>query len=162
MTEYSAKKGMKNAVCVMLGTYGMSLEVVDKICALPYMDNIGSDPYWLGRKAQNPDLNVYQFVYEGAKENLRVADLFGKDHNIWLQTYNNPRGQEEDIIQAAEAAYDAGARTIIAWGYYGSESNDYAAKNPPVVWHKTCEAMQRVRNFERDRILAENRRLYRK
>lgn len=162
MTDYSASKGMKNVVCVMLGTYGMSLNVVDKICSLPNMNNIGSDPYWIDKQAQNPALSVYQFVYEGARENLRVAEQFGKDHNIWLQTYKNPIGREEDIIQAAEAAYDAGARTILAWGYYGSESNDYAAKNAPVTWAKTCEAMQRIRNFERDRILAENRRLYRK
>ncbi len=159
VTAYSAGKGMKNTVCVMLGTYGMSLDVVDRICALPHMDNIGSDPYWLQRKKEHPDLNVYQFVYEGTRENLRVANQFGKDHNIWLQTFSNPRGSEEDIVQAAEAAYDAGARTILAWGYYGSESNDYAAQNAPVTWHKTCEAMQRIRNFERDRILAENRRL---
>ena len=68
----------------------------------------------------------------------------------------------KDSIQAAEAAYDAGARTILAWGYYGSESNDYGAKNAPVSWAKTCEAMQRIRNFERDRILEENRKLYKK
>lgn len=162
MTAYSASKGMKNVVCVMLGTYGMSLEVVDKICSLPYMDNIGSDPYWVGKQMREPDLNVYNFVYEGAKENLRVANQFGKDHNVWIQTFANPKGREEDIVVAAEAAYDAGARTIIAWGYYGSASNDYAAQNAPVTWAKTCEAMQRVRNFERDRILAENRKLYRK
>ena len=160
VTEYSASKGMKNVVCVMLGTYGMSLEVVDKICSLPHMDNIGSDPYWVGKQAANPDLNVYKFVMDGTKENLRVANQFGKDHNIWIQTYSNPKGKEEDIILAAEAAYDAGARTIIAWGYYGSISNDYAAKNPHVTWAKTCEAMQRIRNFERDRILAENRKLF--
>ena len=161
LTEYSASKGMKNVVCVMLGTYGMSLDVVDRVCSLPHMDNIGSDPYWLGHKAKNPDLSVYKFVYDGAKENLRVSEQFGKDHNIWIQTYMNPKGREEEIIQAAEAAYDAGARTIIAWGYYGSDSNDYAAENPAVTWAYTCEAMKRVRSFERDRILAENRKLYR-
>ncbi len=162
VTEYSASKGIKNVVCVMLGTYGMSLDVIDRVGKLPYMDNIGSDPYWIGKQKKDPDLSVYKFVYDGAKENLRVSDLLGKDHNIWIQTYDNPRGKEEDIITATEAAYDAGARTIIAWGYYGSISNDYSAKNPHVTWAKTCEAMQRVRNFERDRILAENRKLYKK
>lgn len=155
MTEYSASKGMKNAVCVMLGAYGMSLEKADKICSLPHMDNIGSDPYWIDAQR-----DPYEYVYNGAKENLRIANKFGKDHNVWLQTYSNPRGKEEDIIQAAEAIYDAGARTILAWSYYGGESNDYAAKNAPVTWAKTCEAMARIRNFERDRILAENRKLY--
>ena len=162
MTEYSASKGMKNVICVMLGTYGMSLEVVDRLASLPHMDNIGSDPYWIDHQAKDPDLNVYNFAYMGAKENLRVANQFGKDHNVWIQTFKNPKGAEEDIIQAAEGLYDAGARTILAWGYYGSESNDYAAKNAAVTWAKTCEAMQRIRNFERDRILAENRKLYMK
>ena len=85
-----------------------------------------------------------------------------KDHNIWIQTYKTPLGEEEDIIQATEAAYDAGARTILAWGYYGSISNDYAAKNPEKVWTKTCEAFKRIREMERDRLLEENRAKYRK
>ena len=72
------------------------------------------------------------------------------------------RGREEEIIEATEALYDAGARTIIAWGYYGSESNDYAAENAPVTWAKTCDAFRRVRDFERDKILAENRKKYMK
>ena len=160
MTEYSHQKGLMNVVCVMLGTYGMSLEVVDKICSLPYMDNIGSDPYWVSAKEADPDLNVYKFVLDGCRENLRVAEQFHKDHNVWLQAFGNPRGQEEDIMLAAEAAYDSGARTILSWGYYGSESNDYAAKNPAVTWAKVCEAMQRIRTMERDRILAENRKKY--
>lgn len=162
MTEYSASKGMKNVVCVMLGTYGMSLDVVDRVCSLPHMDNIGSDPYWLGQKAKNPDMSVYEFVYNGTKENLRVAEQFKKDHNIWIQTYNTPRGEEEDIVLAAEAAYDAGARTLLAWGYYGSISNDYGARNAPVTWARTCEAFRRVRDMERDRILAEARKKYMK
>lgn len=154
MTEYSHKKGMTNAVCVMLGTYGMSLSMADRIAALPYMDNLGSDPYWLGHKAKNPDLNVYNFVYDGCRENIELSDRFGKDHNLWIQTYSNPRGSEEDIVEAYEAAYDAGARTILCWGYYGSESNDYRAENALVTWHKACEGVRRVQDMERDRILA--------
>lgn len=162
MTEYSASKGMTNVVCVMLGSYGMNLDVVDRICSLPHMNNIGSDPYWVYDKLARPDLNVYEFVYNGTRENLRVSEQFNKDHNIWIQTFDNPRGCEEDIVVAMEAAYDAGARTILTWGYYGSESNDYAAKNAHVTWAKSCEAVQRIRNMERDRILAENRSKYRK
>lgn len=141
---------------------GMNLDASHNLCALTHMDNIGSDPYWLGAKAKNPNLNVYEFVYNGTKQNLELSKKFGKDHNIWIQTLDNPRGYEEDIIVATEAAYDAGARTILAWGYYGSESNDYVAKNPRLTWAKTCEAMQRIRNFERDKSLKENRKLYMK
>lgn len=160
VTEYSHAKGMKNVVCVMLGTAGMSLEIADRICAIPYLDNIGSDPYWVGMKKQNPSMSVYEFVYESSRKNIEVCERFGKEHNVWIQAYEHPMGEEEYIIEAAEAAYDAGARTIIAWGYYGSDGADYKAQNPVVVRAKTNEAMQRIRGFERDRILAENRNKY--
>jgi len=154
VTAYSASKGLQNAVCVMLGaTHGINLATIDRLCSLPMVDNIGSDPYWLGHKGVNP----YQFVYEGARKNLEVSQRFDKDHNIWIQTYGTPRGREEEIIAATEAAYDAGARTIIAWGYYGSESNDYHAENTELVRARTNEAYARIWNMERDRILAENR-----
>ena len=51
---------------------------------------------------------------------------------------------------------------MLAWGYRGSESNDYAAKNPERTWNVTVEAMKRIRSMERDRILAENRAKYMK
>lgn len=160
ITEYSAGRGVENVACVMLGTYGMSLEAADKICSIPTLNNIGSDPYWLAAKRKDPGLSVYEFVYKGTKRNLEISTSFGKDHNIWIQTYSNPRGREEEIIEAVEGAYDAGARTILAWGYYGSESNDYRAENAPVCWARTCEAFARIKGFERDRILAENRKRY--
>lgn len=162
VTEYSHSKGIKNVVCVMLGTVGMSLEIADRICAIPHLDNIGSDPYWIDKKKKDPSLSVYDFVYTGTRENLEVCKRFEKDHNIWIQTYSNPRGEEEDLVVAAEAAYDAGARTIITWGYYGSNGVDYRAENPVAIRAKTNEAMLRIRNFERDRILEENRKKYRK
>ncbi len=157
VTAYSASLGIKNIVCVMIGTYGMSLAAADKICSIETMQSIGSDPYWIGKKKKNPELEVYDFVYDETKKNLDLCEKFGKEHNIWIQTYSNPKRQEEDIVTAAEAAYDAGARTILSWGYYGSESNNYAAENPVVTWAKTCEAFARLRNRNRDEILAYER-----
>lgn len=152
---YAASKGLKNAVCVMLGEHnGIHLGTLDRICSVPALDNIGSDPYW-GYSGVNP----YEFVYRGTKRNLAVADRFGKDHNIWIQAYNTPRGREEEIVQAVEAAYDAGARTILAWGYFGSISNDYGAENPYLVRAKLNQAFARIWQWERDRILERNRQL---
>ncbi len=159
ITEYSASLGIYNIVCVMLGQHwGISLDTLDRICALPTIQNIGSDPYWIS----HPHNDVYEYVYNGTKENLDICAQFNKEHNIWIQTYNNPRGDEEDIMIATEAAYDAGARTILAWGYMGSESNNYAAKNPERTWNMTVEAMRRIRDRERDRLWEEKRRLYMK
>ena len=153
MTAYAASKGIINAVCVMLGaSHGINLDSIDRMCSVPHLQDVGSDPYWVGAGA-----DPYEYVYKGAKRNLEVSERFHKEHNIWIQTYNNPRGSEEDIVTATQAAYDAGARTIIAWGYYGSTSNDYRAKNPEVVRAKTHEAFRRIWDMERDRIRAESR-----
>jgi hypothetical protein len=156
--SYAASKGIRNTVCVMLGdNIGINLASIGRLGSIPTLDNIGSDPYW-GYSGVNP----YEFVYNGTRRNLEVAEQFGKDHNIWIQTYNTPRGMEEEIVQATEAAYDAGARTIIAWGYFGSISNDYSAENPYLVRAKTNQAFARIWDWERDRILAENRAKYMK
>jgi len=49
-----------------------------------------------------------------------------------------------------DGAYDAGARTILVWGYRGSESNDYRALNPDLAWKVIGDAMLRITNKERD------------
>ena len=157
VTAYSNQKGIENAVCVMLGTGGVSLETSDKLFTIDTLDDIGSDPYWVGKNA-----DPYEYAYNGAKHNIELAEKYGKNHNLWVQTYNNPVGSEEDIITATEALYDAGARTILAWGYYGSISNDYRAKNPLVAKAKTEEAFRRIWDMERDAILTEKRSKYRK
>ena len=154
ITAYSQSLGMKNVCCVMfVDSYRSDFDLLDRICSLPTMENIGTDPYWYGHK----DVNPYQFVYERSKRTVDMAEQYKKDHNLWIQTYAVPRGREEEIIQATEAAYDAGARTILAWGFNGSESNTYRAENPLRTWEITVEAMKRIRSMERDRILAENR-----
>ena len=157
VTSYAETKGLTNNICVMLGTHhGISLENIQRLCSIPSLHGIGSDPYWLDQK----DVNPYEFVYNGAKHNIDIANQCGKDHNVWIQAFRTPRGREEEIVAATEAAYDAGARTILAWGFYGSQSNDYAAKNAPLAWKKTCDAMERIYNMERDRTLRMNRELF--
>ena len=132
---------------------------IDSVCAMPYIDNIGTDPYWYGDKSiESP----YKYNYDATKLCIEKADKYGKDHNIWIQGYNAPIGREEEIIEATEGAYDAGARTILSWSFNGAESHSYRSANPVRSWNCTVEAFRRIKNMERDRILAENRKKYMK
>ncbi|MBQ4322559.1 MAG: hypothetical protein IJC19_01320, partial [Clostridia bacterium] len=159
MTEYSHNLGLKNVIVVMLSAHiGLNLDSVEQICSLPYIENIGSDPYWYHRRDE--EFNPYGFVYEGTKKNLDVCTKYNKEHNLWIQTYNVPYGREEEIIVATDAAYDAGARCILGWGYRGSESNDYRSDNPEKTWAITKEAFRRIRDRERNAILEENRKKF--
>ncbi|RKN84258.1 hypothetical protein [Paenibacillus ginsengarvi] len=149
VTAYSQQKQMENIVCVMLGSsYGINLDSIEAICSLDTLQNIGSDPYWLGQKNVHP----YDFVYESTKRNLDVCKKFGKQHNIWIQGYATPAGREEEIIWATDAAYDAGARQILVWGFRGSESNDYRAKSPDMAWKAIGEGMRRITDRHHDEI----------
>ncbi len=157
VTEYAHNKGMYNAICVMLHKgIGFSLDSMAEIATLPYLDNIGSDPYWLGKKFDEPR-DIYGFVYENSRKNVDLATEIGRDHNVWLQGYGVPAGREEEVVLAADAIYDAGARDILVWGYRGSEGNDYRAKNPDRTWYAVREAMRRLRDRDRDALRAEVR-----
>lgn len=154
VTAYAKSKGMENIVCVMLySKIGISLDNAGAFGTIDSLDNIGCDPYWVSKKLSGVD--TYKFVYENTLKNLEVCKKYGKDHNIWIQGYNNPAGKEEDIVYAAEAAYDAGARNILLWGFRGSEGNNYRAKQPEFAWRAAGDAMARLLNEERDRVINE-------
>ena len=150
VSDYAKTHEMENIICIMLGEgFGINLDTIDSLCSVESLDNIGSDPYWLGHEDVVGYQAVYDFVLKGTKRNLDVCKQFNKEHNIWIQTYNTPMGREEEIIAAADAMYDAGARNIWAWGYRGSDANDYRAIVPDATWKATCDAFARL--TERDR-----------
>ena len=173
ITEYSSSLGLKNVVCLMpYQLAGVTKQTekekllnfdIDSVCAMPNVDNIGTDPYWYSIKSdpENP-FSVYEYNYNTTKLCVGKADQYGKDHNIWIQGYNAPAGREEEIIEATEGAYDAGARTILSWSYNGAESHSYRSANPMRTWTCTLEAFRRIKDMEYDRILAENRKKYMK
>jgi len=152
VASYAKSLGMYNSICVMFSdsedapNHGVDL---DSICATPALDNIGSDPYWLHTPNQGYE-DVYRFVYERSKHNIDLCAQHGKDHNLWIQTYATPVGREEEIIAAADAVYDSGARTIFAWGFRGSDANDYRAAAPERTWYATKAAFERITERHRN------------
>ena len=173
IASYSRSLGMKNIICLMpyqlagIGTKATKQEQllsmdIEKLCSMENVDNIGTDPYWFGMKDIAATGNPYEYLYNSSKMCVDIANKYGKEHNIWIQGYNAPHGREEEIITATEAAYDAGARSILSWSIYGGESNNYRSQNPIKSWNMTVEAFKRIKSMERDRILAENRKKYMK
>ena len=169
ISQYANSLGMTNVICFM--TYqlpGMTKQTekekllnfdIDAVCSMPYIDNIGTDPYWFDKKEVT---SAYEFNYNATKICLDKAAKFGKDHNIWIQGYEAPVGREEEIIEATEAVYDAGARTVLSWSYRAGESHSYRSSNIERSWLCSLEGLKRIKAMERDRILAENRKKYMK
>lgn len=154
VTNYSKETGMKNVICVFPSETPISgLSNWEDIAKIKTVDNFGTDPYWY-----NKGVNPYEYVFSSTKKCLEVCNKYGKDHNIWIQGFGVPSAQEEEIITATDAAYDAGAKTILVWSYRGGESNNYRAEKPELTWKVIGDAMARIRDRERNF----QRELYRK
>ena len=154
VTTYAASLGMKNHAGIMIHT----LDVASRLVTLPHLDNFGTDPYWFPR--QTPEVDPYDYVYRNTKRTIELAERNQKGHHIWIQGYDIPAGREDDIILATDAAYDAGARTIVDWSYRGGESNSYRADRCDRVWQVMGEAMARIRARHFDAIRAERLKKY--
>ncbi len=155
VTTYAAAKGMENIACVMVPT----LQQTDGLLTLPYIDNFGIDPYWNGGDNRRKDVkervllqNPYDYVYDWTKTASDIILPSGKDYNIWIQAYSLPAGAEEEIFEATDGAYDAGARTILGWSYRGGESNTYKCERCEYAWHVLGEAMRRIKDRNLDEI----------
>ncbi len=146
--SYAASMGIENSACVMLHT----LDYAKQIMTIPALNDFGIDPYWQpARKNHDP----YEFVYKATKQIIAETDAIGKQNHIWIQGYAIPHGKEDEIILATDAAYDAGARTLISWSFRGAESNTYKSECAERTWAATKEAFTRVRNRHFDNIRAE-------
>ena len=157
VTEYSNSKGMKNSVCVMAGgDLGININNVGKL-ALPYMDGLGTDPYWSSKEDYIVNEWVYEHVYTHTRKLIDVCEKTGKDHNLWVMAYSSAAGRERNTVYGAEAAYDAGARNIYFWGFRGCDGNEYRSANPYMHWAAVGDAVKRLWDKERDRIVTNAR-----
>ena len=150
VTAYAKLLGMENVACVMLRT----LAYTEGLRQLPHLDNFGIDPYW---HPENPARyrEPYRYVYTYTKEILAEVEKCGKQSHVWIQGYNIPAGYEDELISATDAAYDAGAKTILYWSYRGGEPNTYRSDHCERVWQVIGEATQRIRFRHFDRLREE-------
>ncbi len=155
VTAYAAGKGMENIACVMVDT----LQQTKDLLTLPHIDNFGVDPYWSYSNNYRNDVtgrvlkkNPYEYVYDWTKTTSNIILPTGKDYNIWIQAHGLPAGAEEEIFEAADGAYDAGARTILGWSYRGAESNTFKCECCEAAWHVLGEAMRRIKDRNLDEL----------
>lgn len=141
VTEYAHKYGMYNISCLQT----ISLQWTRAMLEIPYMDNFGTDPYEFATAD-----NIYDYIYDSTQRIISQTTPAGKDNHMWIKTFRNPAGTEDDIFHATDAAYDAGARSIIAWSFRGGSPCDYHSDNIEKVWHTTGEAMRRIKDRDLD------------
>lgn len=154
--NYAASKDMENALILQIQkAHGICLSNSEDLFEISTIHNIGTDPY----QKTNGYLDVYNLIYKATRENMDMCRRFCKDHHLWIKGFGMPKSSEEDIIAAADAMYDAGARKIFIWGYRGSEANDYRMHCPESAWKTMIDAMARITERHRNDMLARAREI---
>ena len=114
---YAKEKGLGNAVCWAPPEQlpgGLTLE---DVLELDGLDVLAIDPYWMlvGR-------DVEDFFRPWLLRARELSRTRGKGLQVWLQGFRVPRGREQELLEGARIAQDAGADYLAIWHHNGMSS----------------------------------------
>ncbi len=140
LTVVAHDQGLRNAVCLL-----PTPEHADSwpaIAALPYVHNVGTDPYWF--TFHQPNRAAY--VGGWARRLLDVTRAARKRHHLWLQAFRVPAGAESQIEEMVELAAGLGVREFAVWGYRGcANMSSIASADPDATWQTVTRSFRRLR-----------------
>ena len=139
----SNARKLKNNVC-LLPIWDGREEGADweGIASLECVDIISTDPYWFHF---GKDIGSFVTVY--SRRIRKLAEIHGKEGQIWIQSFRVPPGREEEIAEAIDAALDAGISGIAFWGFRACENMSYLDNgNAANIWRVICESMRKRSN----------------
>ena len=135
------ERGLRNAVCLAAqedATQGVVN--LEKVAEIHGLDILGVTPFWhlYGRDAA-------EFVSRWSKKVAALCTASGKEPQVWLQAFLIGAGREGEIVQAAEAATQAGVRNLAAWGFAGcGHMSALRCERPEEVWRVVGETFNRL------------------
>ncbi len=145
LTEEVHKLGKRNSVCLLPPWFPAGLENWNEVAELPFVDEVGSDPYW--EKGDN--LTKVQESY--SEVSTRIAELakkYGKEAQMWIKNYHIEAGTEHFITESTQIASGAGIKNIFAWSYLGSKYMDFLrSENPEAVWRTQIKAFSLAKTW---------------
>ena len=140
-----SRRGLRNAVC--LAAFEDAAQGVvnwERVACIQGLDILGVTPFW-----QLYDQNAAEFVGRWATEVAALCVAFGKEPQVWLQGFLIGVGREGEVVQAAEAATQAGVRNLAAWGFEGcGHLGALRSERPEEVWRLIGETFNQLRMRE--------------
>jgi len=142
LCDATEARGMKASVCLLPFENSSTVNDWAKVAAIPSLSILGTDPYWKPRQRQ-----VAEYVARFAQRIAELCHRYQKEPQLWILNFNIPKGEEDHIRQAIEAAWQAGIRNIAAWSYFGASYIKLRAEDPQTVWKTLGECYHRLRSF---------------
>jgi hypothetical protein len=139
LTEEVHKLGKRNSVCLLPPWFPAGLENWEEVARLPFVNEIGSDPYW----EKGDSLEKVQKMYSEVSEKIAsLAKACNREAQMWIKNYHIVAGTEHFIKEATEITAKAGIKNIFAWSYLGSKYMDcLRSDNPELVWKTQVESL---------------------
>jgi hypothetical protein len=146
LTEEVHKLGKRNSVCLLPPWFPAGLESWDDVANLPFVDEIGSDPYW----EKGDSIEKIQKIYGEVSEKIvNLAKKHDKEAQMWIKNYHIEAGTEHFAKEATEIAFKAGIKNIFAWSYLGSKYMDcLRSENPELVWKTQIKAFSLAKAYD--------------
>ena len=141
LCDSTRAKGVRAALCLLPFENSSTVNDWTKAAAIPSVEIIGTDPYW---KPHQPA--VEKHVGRFSRRISELAKQFQKEGQIWILNFNIPKGEEDRIRLAIDAAYQEGIRNFAAWSYFGAAYISLKAEDPAAVWKTLSECYHRFFN----------------
>jgi len=143
MTTEVHRLGKRNSVCLLPPWFPAGLDRWERVAEMPFVDEIGSDPYW---EKITPPETVQKNYAEVSLRIQKLCNAYGKEAQMWIKNYHIVKGHENDVAESTRLAYEAGVRNIFAWSFRGSEYLSWLrSDDPPKVWETQCKAFARCK-----------------
>ncbi|MDR1829786.1 MAG: hypothetical protein LBQ76_03350 [Candidatus Fibromonas sp.] len=148
LTQEVHKLGKRNSVCLLPPWFPAGLENWEEVAKLPFVNEIGSDPYW----EKGDSIEKVQKSYGEVSEKIaNLAKIHNKEAQMWIKNYHIEAGTEHFAEKATEIATNSGIRNIFAWSYLGSKYMDcLRSDNPELVWKTQIKALSLAKAYELD------------
>ena len=112
--------GFKTLACIM----PVDREIFDAVAAIPELDILGTDPYWLIPEPPITMMSIQPGSVTSLEDAVDYARLIkgvcakaGKASQIWLNCWGITRGKEEDIYTGGKQLAAVGCDAIYTWTY---------------------------------------------
>ena len=141
-SAYAQSQGVKNAVGLLpFEDAEHSFVHWEKLAAIPGVDILAVSLFWQAfGQPRDP------FVARWCRRLVQVCQATGKEPMVWLQAFLVEAGQEEELSSAADIAYEAGVRDMVAWGFRGcAHMSAIRCQQPEVMWGVVGETFRGLR-----------------
>ena len=138
ITEY-IKQGysqVETMCCVM----PQDKSVWEPVAALPHLDSIGTDIYWV-----NEDNNVNEMI-PMLNDMTQLCKVHNKKQHQWLQAWGVSNGKEQRIIEQGDILLKEKLNALYVWAYQGQLGTSESCDDPKAVWNAACEILRKAKN----------------